>query len=249
MLSALVLRNFDCVWDFPAQVQVMQMRLIDGSVSRCHFLFFKNIFLLLTSVCLSDDGNYVSPLYTKYVHLCLCSKPETITSQPYQPCCYDSSSNPGEHFKGTLCTHRYRYRYIYVSMVGYLELSACVFVVVEWAATSDSCSSFHWWSCQAARVLLWCQNQPGEESKNEKIQIPAVSIPGSRLFCLPAGSYLKIKVSCSLLDCFSVPPRQRGSRVWGQSAHVFVGCILREQQSFTSCICAWSQVVLIAFDF
>lgn len=211
------------------------------------FSFFQKHLLLLTSVCQSDDGNYVSPLYTKYVHLCLCSKPETITSHPYLPCCYDSSSNPGEHFKGTLCTHRYRY--IYVSMVGYLELSACAFVVVEWAATSDSCSSFHWWSCQAARVLLWCQNQPGEESKNEKIQIPAVSIPGSRLFCLPAGSYLKIKVSCSLLDCFSVPPRQRGSRVWGQSAHVFVGCILWEQQSFTSYICAWSQVMLIAFDF
>lgn len=46
----------------------------------------------------------------------------------------------------------------------------CAFVVVEWAAISDSCSSFHWWSCQAERVLLWCQNQPGEKSKNEKIE-------------------------------------------------------------------------------
>lgn len=27
---------------------------------------------------------------------------------------------------------------------------------------------------------------------------------------LSAGSYLKIKVSCSLLDCFPVPPRQQG---------------------------------------
>lgn len=80
----------------------------------------------MTSVCQSDDGNYVSPVYTKYVHLCLCSKPETITSHPYLPCCYDSSSNPGEHFKGTLCTHRYRYTYIYVSMLGYLELCVCV---------------------------------------------------------------------------------------------------------------------------
>lgn len=84
---------------------------VDGSVSRCNLL-------LLTSVCQSDDGDYVSLLYTKYVHLCSCSKPETTTSHPYLPCCYVSSRNQVNTSKARWA---HRYRCIYVSMVGYVE--------------------------------------------------------------------------------------------------------------------------------
>lgn len=71
----------------------------------------------------------------------------------------------------------------------------------------------------------WMESIPvfGMLGKKKHIKNTATSILRLRLLCLPAGSYLKIKVSRLLLDCFSVP---LAAGLQGQSAHVFVGCIL-----------------------
>ncbi len=127
--------------------------------------------------------------------------------------------------------------YIYVSMLGYLELFVCVCVClwsVSGTAIYESCSSFHSWLHEAERTPLWCQKQWGEEiKKQEKIGgkreehrtlmgylfsllSPRLSVAcwvKTQLWvlwdhvgcfiCLVAvsGCYLKIKVSCLLLEC------------------------------------------------